>query len=62
MERKGEIIVVEKTLPGSNNTVIVNDVIRKAKHDVDPVGRKSLVEQLSKTEFLAVFSEMPKSR
>ena len=38
------------TLPGSNITVLVNDIIMKAKHEVDPVGRKSLVEQLSKTE------------
>ena len=46
----GEMVVVGKTLPGSNISVLVNDIIRKAKHEVDPVGRKSLVEQLSKTE------------
>ena len=45
---KGEMVVDGKTLPGSNITVLVNDIIRKAKHQVDPVGRKSLVEQLSK--------------
>ena len=39
-----------KTLPGSNISVLVNDIIRKAKHEVDPVGRKSPVEQLSKIE------------
>ena len=44
------MVVDEKTLPGSNISVLVNDIIRKAKHEVDPVGRKSLVEQLSKTE------------
>ena len=42
------MIIDGKTLPGSNITVLVND-IRKAKHEVDLVGRKSLVE-LSKTE------------
>ena len=47
---KGEMVIDGKTLPGSNITVLVNDIIRKAKHEVDPVGRKSLVEQLSKTE------------
>ena len=44
------MVVDGKTLPGSNNSVLVNDIIRKAKHEVDTVGRKSLVEQLSKTE------------
>ena len=47
---KGEMIVDGKTLPGTNISVLVNDIIRKAKHEVDPVERKSLVEQLSKTE------------
>ena len=47
---KGEMVVDGKTLPGSNISVLVNDMIRKAKQEVDPVGRKSLVEQLSKTE------------
>ena len=47
---KGEMVVDGKTLPGSNISVLVNDIIRKAKHEVDPVGKKSLVEQLSKTE------------
>ena len=47
---KGETVVDGKTLPVSNISVLVNDIIRKAKHEVDPVGRKSLVEQLSKTE------------
>ena len=47
---KGEMVVDGKTLPGSNLSVLVNDIIRKAKHDVDPVGRKSLIEQLSKID------------
>ena len=46
---KGEMVVDRKTLPGSNISVLVNDIRRKAKHEVDPVERKSLVEQLSKT-------------
>ena len=47
---KGEMVIDGKTLPGSNITVLVNDLIRKAKQEVNPVGRKSLIEQLSKTE------------
>ena len=46
------MVVDGKTLPGSNISVLVNDIIRKAKHEVDPVGRKSLVEPLSKSELL----------
>ena len=46
---KGEMVVDGKNLPGSNISVLVNNIIRKAKHEVDPVGRKSLVEQLCKT-------------
>ena len=57
-----EMVVDGKTLPGSNISVFVNDIIRKAKHEVDPVGRKSLVEQLSKTEVPQVSLEMLKSR
>ena len=44
------MVVDGKTLPGTNISVLANDIIRKAKHEVDPVRRKSLVEQLSKTE------------
>ena len=44
------MVIDGKTLPGSNITVLVNDIIRKAKHEVDPVVRNSLVEQLNKTE------------
>ena len=46
----GEMVVDGKTLSGSNISVLINDIIRKVKHEVDPVERKSLVEQLSKTE------------
>ena len=44
------MVVDGKPLSGSNISVLVNDIIRKAKDEVDSVGRKSLVEQLSKTE------------
>ena len=44
------MVVDKKTLPDSNISVVENDIIRKAKPEVDPVGRKSLVEQLSKPE------------
>ena len=44
------MVVDVKTLPGSNISVHVNDIIRKAKHEVDPVGRKYLVEQINRTE------------
>ena len=47
---KDEMVADEKTLSGSNISVLVNDILRKAKHEADPVGRKSLVEQLSETE------------
>ena len=47
---KGEMVVDGKTLSGSNISVLLNDIIRKSKNEVDPVGRKSLVEQRSKTE------------
>ena len=47
---RDEMVVDGKTLPGSIITVFVNEIIRKAKYEVDPVERKSLVEQLSKTE------------
>ena len=44
------MVVDVETLPGSNISVLVNDIIRKVKHEIDPVGGKSIVEQLSKTE------------
>ena len=33
---EGEMVIDGKTLPGSNITVLVNDIIRKTKHEVDP--------------------------
>ena len=56
------MIVDGKTLPGSNISVLVNDIIRKAKHEVDPVGRKSVAEQLSILNFFAISLEILKSR
>ena len=47
---KGEMVVDGKTLPGSNISFLVDDIIRKDKYEVDPVGWKSLAEQLNKTE------------
>ena len=59
---KGGMVVDGKTLPGSNISVLVNDIIRKAKHGVDPVGRSLSLNNLVKLNFLAVLSEMLKSR
>ena len=42
--------LTETSFPDSNITVLVNDIIRKAKHEIDPVGRKFLSENVSKTE------------
>ena len=42
----GEMVVDGKTLPGSNITVLVNDIKRKGKNDVEPFGRKSLFEHV----------------
>ena len=45
-----EMVVDDKSVPGTNITVLVNDVLRKAQHEIDPVGRKALIEQLRKIE------------
>ena len=37
----GEMVINGKTLRGSNITVLVNDILWKAKHEVDPVGSVS---------------------
>ena len=55
------MVVDGKTLPGSNISVLVNDITRKAKHELDPVGSLSS-NNLVKLNFLAVSSEMLKSR
>ena len=41
---KWEMFVEGISLSGSNITVLVIDIIRKDKHEIDPVGRKSLIE------------------
>ena len=42
----GEMVVDGKSVPDTNITVLVNDILRKARHKIDPVGRKALIEQL----------------
>ena len=42
----GEMVVDGKSLPDTNITVLVNDISRKARHEIDPVGRNALIEQL----------------
>ena len=44
------MVVDGKSLPHTNITVLVNDILRKARHEIDPVGRNALIEQLRKTE------------
>ena len=39
-----------KSVPDTNITILVNDILRKAWHEIDPVGRKTLIEQLRKIE------------
>ena len=50
----GEMVVDGKSVPDTNITVFVNDILRKARYEIDPVGGKALIEQLRKTEVLAV--------
>ena len=57
---KDEMVVSGKPLPRSNISVLVNDIIGKVKHEVDPVGRKS--NNLVKLNVLAVSLKMLKSR
>ena len=59
---KGKMIVDGKNLPGSSISVLVNDIIRKAKHEVDPVKESVSSNNLVKLNFFAVSSEMLKSR
>ena len=44
------MVVDGKSVPDTNITVLVNDILRKAQHEIDPAGRKALIEQLRKTE------------
>ena len=39
-----------KSMPDANITVLVNDILRHAGHEIDPLGREALIEQLRKTE------------
>ena len=39
-----EMVVDGKSVPDTNITVLVNDILRKARHEIDPVGRKALIE------------------
>ena len=48
------MIVDGKSVPDTNITVLVNDILRKARHEIDPVGRKALIEQLRKLKLRAV--------
>ena len=47
---KGGMVVDGNIVPDTNITVLVNDILRKARHEIDPVGRNVLIEQLTKTE------------
>ena len=44
------MVVDCKSVPDTNIPVSVNDILRKARHEIDPVRRKALIEQLRKTE------------
>ena len=44
------MVVDGKNVPDTNIAVLVNDILRKARHEIDPVGRKALIDQLRKTE------------
>ena len=46
----GEMVLDDKSVPGTYITVHVNDILRKARHEIDPVGIKALIEQLRTTE------------
>ena len=45
-----ERVVDGKNMPDTNITVLFNDILRKGRHEIDPVERKALIEQLRKTE------------
>ena len=44
------MVVDGKSVPDTNIIVLVNDILRKARFEIDPVERKALIEQLRKTE------------
>ena len=45
----GEMVVDGKRMPDTSITVLVNDILRKARHEIDWVARKALIEQLWKS-------------
>ena len=59
---KGEMVVDGKNLPVSNLSVLVKDIIRKAKHEVIQLEESLSSNILVKLNFLAVSSKMLKSR
>ena len=60
-DAKGEMVIDGKTLPGSNITVLVNDIIRKANTKSMQLEKSISSNNLVKLNFLAVSSEMLKS-
>ena len=44
------MVVDGKSVPDTNITVLVNDILRKARHEIDLVGRKHLIKQRMTTE------------
>ena len=45
-----EMVVDGKSVPDNNITVLGNDILRKARYQIDSVGRKVLIDQLKQTE------------
>ena len=41
----GEMVVDSKSAPHTNIIVLVNRILYKVRHEVDPVERKALIEQ-----------------
>ena len=44
------MVVDGKSVPHTNITILINEILRKARHEIDPVGRKALIEKLRKTD------------
>ena len=44
------MVIDGKSVRDTNLTVLVKDISRKVRHEIDPVARKALIEQLRKTE------------
>ena len=45
-----KVVVDGKSVPDTDITVLVNGILRKTRHEIDPVGRQALTEQLRKTK------------